>query len=124
MGCARRAALLALVAGCGGPPPEKPLKVCQDTQAALCRRAYECYDATQRSYASFTGTYGTSEADCAAINDARACPTATPDDPCPVTSQRYDLASGEACRADVRAASCDQIRTQVYLSPHCIHVCE
>jgi hypothetical protein len=108
------------LAACGGI---SPVTFCNNFEAEVCARVYECYDAQTKASAQFIATYGASQAECEAKLKSNNCATATNDHPCADSSTKYHSDKADACMSDLKAASCPTITGGTFSSGNCDTIC-
>jgi|SRR3954471_15285934 len=105
----------AAFAGCGSGTT--PVSYCNDLQAELCARVFDCTDPPPPEPTLF----GTSVAGCAAMLEAKNCATASNTQPCPV-GQAFHADKADACVADLKGVSCSTFNAG-FNSDDCMAVC-
>ena len=105
----------AAFAGCGSGTT--PVSYCNDLQAELCARVFECTDPPPPD----PTVWGTSVADCTTMARAKNCATASNTQPCP-NRETYHADKADACVADLKAASCATFNAG-FNSDNCLSVC-
>lgn len=116
--------MLALVVGVvGSGCGMTPTQTCKETITTVCKRVFECYDATTKASTQFIGLFGASETECNSKWNSTQCANVTDSNPCSDSSKTYSSSKAAACIDDYKAASCATLTGGTFSSGNCNNTC-